>query len=81
MCWSLLIVTVKNLPFILRADNQGEGGIIALTDLLRPQGPVGAGDTVATQPYGARTLLLSLARTVAKRVEYPFALVRRFRRA
>lgn len=35
--WSLLlIVTVKYLTVILRADNQGEGGVLALTALVRP---------------------------------------------
>lgn len=35
--WSLiLIVTIKYLAFVLRADNQGEGGILALTALLLP---------------------------------------------
>jgi KUP system potassium uptake protein len=34
--WSLtLIVTVKYLVFILRADNHGEGGILALVALIR----------------------------------------------
>ena len=37
--WSLiLVVSVKYLTFILRADNHGEGGIIALTSLIRPRG-------------------------------------------
>lgn len=37
--WSLItVVTVKYLIFILRADNDGEGGIIALTALLRSSG-------------------------------------------
>ena len=37
--WSLtIIVTIKYLTFILRADNKGEGGVIALTSLIRPQG-------------------------------------------
>ncbi|MBW1644721.1 MAG: potassium transporter Kup [Deltaproteobacteria bacterium] len=36
--WTLvLIVTLKYLTFILRADNHGEGGIIALTSLIRPR--------------------------------------------
>jgi KUP system potassium uptake protein len=36
--WALLIVvTVKYLSYILRADNRGEGGIIALTALISPQ--------------------------------------------
>lgn len=35
--WSLIIiVSVKYLAFVLRADNQGEGGILALTALLIP---------------------------------------------
>ncbi len=36
--WSLLIViSVKYLGFILRADNQGEGGILALMSLVHPE--------------------------------------------
>lgn len=35
--WSLIvIVTIKYLAFVLKADNQGEGGILALTALLMP---------------------------------------------
>ena len=35
--WSLLLVVViKSLTFIMRADNRGEGGILALLALLRP---------------------------------------------
>lgn len=35
--WSLLLViSVKYLVFILRADNHGEGGILALTSLITP---------------------------------------------
>ncbi|MEW6500256.1 MAG: potassium transporter Kup [Thermodesulfobacteriota bacterium] len=33
----LLIVTVKYLAFILRADNEGEGGVLALTALIKPK--------------------------------------------
>lgn len=37
--WSLvLVVSVKYLAFVLRADNQGEGGILALTALVTPEG-------------------------------------------
>ncbi|MGW8283542.1 MAG: KUP/HAK/KT family potassium transporter, partial [Gemmatimonadota bacterium] len=37
--WSLiLVISVKYLGFIMRADNRGEGGIIALTALVIPQG-------------------------------------------
>ena len=35
--WSLvLIISIKYLAFVLRADNDGEGGILALTALIRP---------------------------------------------
>ena len=37
--WSLIVViTVKYLIFVMRADNNGEGGIIALTALVSPPG-------------------------------------------
>jgi KUP system potassium uptake protein len=42
--WALLLViSTKYLVFVLRADNQGEGGIIALVALLNPwrRKPVG----------------------------------------
>ena len=36
--WALvLIVSVKYLGFILRADNEGEGGVLALTALIKPK--------------------------------------------
>ena len=36
--WSLLLViSVKYLLFVLRADNRGEGGILALMSLVRPR--------------------------------------------
>ncbi|MCA1580647.1 MAG: potassium transporter Kup [Acidobacteria bacterium] len=35
--WSLLIViSIKYLVFVMRADNRGEGGILALMSLIRP---------------------------------------------
>ncbi len=35
--WSLVtVITVKYLVFIMRADNDGEGGILALTSLVTP---------------------------------------------
>lgn len=38
--WSvLLVVSLKYLTFVLKADNQGEGGILALTALIRPKDP------------------------------------------
>jgi KUP system potassium uptake protein len=37
--WSLIIViSIKYLVFVLRADNEGEGGILALTSLATPKG-------------------------------------------
>ena len=37
--WSLiLVISVKYLLFVLRADNRGEGGILALMSLVRPRG-------------------------------------------
>ncbi len=39
MFWALtIIVSLKYLTFILKADNRGEGGVIALTSLVRPRG-------------------------------------------
>jgi len=36
--WSLIIVvTIKYLMFVMRADNRGEGGILALMSLLHPR--------------------------------------------
>lgn len=36
--WSLiLVISIKYLAFVLRADNDGEGGIIALTALITPR--------------------------------------------
>ena len=37
--WSLIvIISIKYLVFVLRADNRGEGGILALTSLITPVG-------------------------------------------
>ena len=42
--WSLIIViSVKYLLFVMRADNHGEGGIMALTALVMPREENGAG--------------------------------------
>ena len=42
--WSLLIIiSLKYLRFVMRADNQGEGGILALTALVRPDGSLTRG--------------------------------------
>src|SRR5687767_5702664 len=34
----LLVISVKYIAIVMRADNQGEGGILALTSLLRARG-------------------------------------------
>jgi KUP system potassium uptake protein len=45
--WSLLVViTIKYLIFVLRADNRGEGGILALTSLVTPVGATRKGSRV-----------------------------------
>jgi KUP system potassium uptake protein len=44
--WSLIIViSVKYIVFVMRADNQGEGGILALTTLITPTHNVQRGST------------------------------------
>jgi KUP system potassium uptake protein len=50
--WSLLLViSVKYLGFILRADNRGEGGILALASLATPMG---------VRQTGGRPVLIAL---------------------
>ncbi|MFQ5538513.1 MAG: potassium transporter Kup [Gemmatimonadota bacterium] len=40
--WSLvLVISIKYLILVMRADNRGEGGIIALTALVIPKDPLG----------------------------------------
>lgn len=42
--WSLiLVISVKYLVLVMRADNRGEGGIIALTALVSPPGEAATG--------------------------------------
>jgi KUP system potassium uptake protein len=48
--WSLnFVVTFKYLTIVMRADNRGEGGILALLALVRPSGP----------PVGVQRLLIA----------------------
>lgn len=52
--WSLImVISVKYLTFVMRADNQGEGGILALLALSK------AGVADRTAPFGRYALLLS----------------------
>src|SRR5215207_2372809 len=40
--WALvIIISIKYLSLVMRADNQGEGGILALTALVLRKGPPG----------------------------------------
>jgi KUP system potassium uptake protein len=49
--WSLiLVISLKYAVFVLRADNRGEGGILALTALVTPVGAMHSG--------GRRTLIM-----------------------
>ena len=58
--WSLVIViSIKYLIFVLRADNRGEGGILALMSLVRPAADTARGGSrllVAMGIFGAALL-------------------------
>ena len=58
--WSLVvIISIKYLMFVMRADNKGEGGILALTSLVMPRGPghvVRAGLLVSLGVFGTSLL-------------------------
>jgi KUP system potassium uptake protein len=55
--WSLLIViSVKYLVFVMRADNRGEGGILALMALIRTGGSRRRGLLIAMGLFGAALL-------------------------
>jgi len=58
--WALIIVvSVKYLVFVLRADNHGEGGILALTALATPIKPTGKSERgwlIALGIFGAALL-------------------------
>src|SRR5579863_3476753 len=58
--WSLtMVVTVKYLTFIMKADNRGEGGILALLALIPQQGkkdPTRIGWVAAMVLFGAALL-------------------------
>lgn len=74
--WSLtLIISIKYLVFILRADNQGEGGILALATLISPHGKGAAkrGLVIVLGLFGAAFLyadgMITPAITVLSAVE------------
>src|SRR5262245_64642593 len=56
--WSLIVtVTIKYLLFVMRADNQGEGGILALVALIRSKaGEAAHASLIAVGLFGAALL-------------------------
>ena len=59
--WSLIIViSIKYLVFVMRADNNGEGGIMALTALVTPKRPAPGGDPVAVSKRRNALVLVGL---------------------
>src|SRR5262249_60949567 len=56
--WSLVItVSIKYVLFVMRADNEGEGGILALVALVRgAAGPYAHGAPIAIGLFGAALL-------------------------
>lgn len=53
--WALImVISIKYLVFVLRADNRGEGGILALTALISPQ------RRISRHSYRYRLILLGL---------------------
>jgi KUP system potassium uptake protein len=55
--WSLVIViSVKYLLFVMRADNRGEGGILALMSLVRPRRSIRRGALLALGLFGSALL-------------------------
>ncbi|WP_292521436.1 KUP/HAK/KT family potassium transporter, partial [Mesorhizobium sp.] len=52
--WALtIIVTIKYVAFVLRADNEGEGGTLSLMALARKAYPAGSGIILAIGLCGA----------------------------
>ncbi len=55
--WSLVIViSIKYLLFVLRADNRGEGGILALMSLVKPKRSMRRGALIALGLFGSALL-------------------------
>jgi KUP system potassium uptake protein len=55
--WSLvLVISLKYLWFVMRADNRGEGGILALMSLVRPRASRRRGLLIALGLFGAALL-------------------------
>ncbi len=60
ICWSLIIViSIKYLVFVVRANNEGEGGVLSLAALATPIKPSGIGEKwilIALGVFGAALL-------------------------
>ncbi|HEX9161526.1 MAG TPA: potassium transporter Kup [Thermoanaerobaculia bacterium] len=57
ICWSLVVViSIKYLVFVMRADNRGEGGILALMSLVRPKASKRRGLLIALGLFGSALL-------------------------
>ncbi len=72
--WSLVIViSVKYLLFVMRADNRGEGGILALMSLVRPRRSKRRGALLGLALFGAALLygdgMITPAITVLSAIE------------
>jgi KUP system potassium uptake protein len=72
--WSLtLVISVKYLGFVMRADNRGEGGILALMSLVRPRKSMRRGALLGFGLFGAALLygdgMITPAITVLSAVE------------
>jgi KUP system potassium uptake protein len=72
--WSLtIVISIKYLAFVMRADNRGEGGILALMSLVRPRKSMRRGALLALGLFGAALLygdgMITPAITVLSAVE------------
>ena len=57
ICWSLIIiVSLKYLIFVMRADNRGEGGILSLMSLVEPRKSKRRGLLIALGLFGSALL-------------------------
>jgi KUP system potassium uptake protein len=72
--WSLIIIiSIKYLVFVMRADNRGEGGILALMSLVRPRRSKRLGVLLALGLFGSALLygdgIITPAITVLSAIE------------
>ncbi|MFL6248728.1 MAG: potassium transporter Kup [Thermoanaerobaculia bacterium] len=72
--WSLtIVISIKYLTFVMRADNRGEGGILALMSLVRPRKSKRRGVLLALGLFGSALLygdgMITPAITVLSAVE------------